>query len=45
VNAQDGRYSNALQAVSSGGHETIVQILLDKSAEVNTKSGAYNDAL
>lgn len=30
VDAQGGRYGNALGAASSGGHEEIVQILIDK---------------
>ncbi|KAF2729268.1 HET-domain-containing protein, partial [Polyplosphaeria fusca] len=29
VNAQGGRYGNALQAASSGGHEAVVKVLLD----------------
>ena len=33
VNAQSGRYGNALQAASSGGHDQIVQRLLEKGAD------------
>jgi len=42
VNAQGGRYGNALQAASEGGHEKVIQMLLDKSAEVNAQGGEYN---
>jgi hypothetical protein len=35
VNEQHGRYGNALQAVSYGGHEKIVELLLSKGADVN----------
>ncbi|KIW97054.1 uncharacterized protein Z519_02446 [Cladophialophora bantiana CBS 173.52] len=45
VNAQGGRYSNALQAASQGGHEKVVQILLDKGADVNAQGGDYDNAL
>ncbi len=37
VNAQGGEYGNALQAASSGGHEKVVQTLLNKGAEVKTQ--------
>ncbi|KAK2122365.1 hypothetical protein NOF04DRAFT_1338029 [Fusarium oxysporum II5] len=30
VNAQGGKCGTALQAASSGGHETIVQLLLER---------------
>ncbi|KAK0736729.1 hypothetical protein B0T21DRAFT_367415 [Apiosordaria backusii] len=39
VNAQGGRYGNALQATSLGGHRKTVQLLLDKGADVNTQGG------
>jgi hypothetical protein len=32
VNAQGGRYGNALQAASAGGHEQVVKTLLDAGA-------------
>ena len=35
INAQGGHYGNALQAASSRGHNQIVQMLLDKGADVN----------
>ena len=34
VNAQGGRFGNALQAALEGGYKKIVQLLLDKGAEV-----------
>ena len=44
VNAQGGRYGNALQAASLGGHDGIVQTLLDHGAEVNGQGGDYGNA-
>ncbi|EWY79188.1 hypothetical protein FOYG_17631 [Fusarium oxysporum NRRL 32931] len=35
VNTQGGEYGNALQAVSSKGNRDVVQLLLDKGADVN----------
>ena len=32
VNAQGGRYSNALQAASDGGHKPVMQMLLQRGA-------------
>jgi ankyrin repeat protein len=32
VNAQGGRYGNALQAASEGGHEQVVKTLLNAGA-------------
>ena len=37
VNEQHGRYDNALQAVSYGGHEKTVELLLSKGADVNAQ--------
>ena len=45
VNAQGGRYGNALQAASEHGHEQVVQILLDAGGEVNAQGGWYGNAL
>jgi hypothetical protein len=45
VNAQGGRYGNALQAASVRGHEAVVKMLLDKGAEVNAQGGHYGNAL
>jgi hypothetical protein len=35
VNAQAGHYGNALRAASSGGHEKIIQMLLERDTNVN----------
>ena len=32
VNAQGGRFGNALQAASAGGHDKVVQMLLENGA-------------
>ena len=45
VNAQGGRYGNALQAASRGGHKQVVKMLLDKDADVNAQGGEYGNAL
>ena len=45
VNIQGGRYGNALQAASSGGHEKVVQRLLDQGADINAQGGRYGSAL
>jgi len=45
VNAQRGRYGNALQAGSYKGHEGIVGLLLEKGADVNAQGGRYWNAL
>jgi len=45
VNAQGGRYGNALQAASVKSHEGIVKLLLEKSADVNAQGGNYGNAL
>lgn len=45
VNSKGGYYGNALQAAASGGHEKVVQMLLDAAANINTRGGFCNDAL
>ncbi|SLM37709.1 ankyrin repeat domain containing protein [Lasallia pustulata] len=45
VNAQGGRYGNALQAASERGNNKVVQMLLDKGADVNAQGGRYGNAL
>jgi ankyrin repeat protein len=46
VNAQGGRYGNALQAAAIVRQQTeIVALLLDRGAEVNAQGGQYGNAL
>ncbi|CAG5179642.1 uncharacterized protein ALTATR162_LOCUS9388 [Alternaria atra] len=45
VNAQGGRYGNALYAASYRGHEAVVRQLLDKGAEINAQGGYFSNAL
>ncbi|KAI1559318.1 ankyrin repeat domain containing protein [Pyrenophora tritici-repentis] len=45
VNAQGGRYGNALQAASERGYEQVVKTLLDAGAEVNAQGGRSCTAL
>lgn len=35
------RYSNALQAASAQGHKELVQLLLEKGADVSAQGGHY----
>ncbi|KAF5139369.1 Ankyrin repeat domain-containing protein 50 [Metarhizium anisopliae] len=45
VNAEGGRYGNALQAASWSGHFEVVKLLLDKGADINAQGGLYGNAL
>ena len=45
INATGGRLGTALQAATWGGHETIVQLLLQSNANVNLQSGRFGNAL
>ena len=41
----DVNYGSQLHAASAGGHVNIVQLLLDKDADVNAQGGVYGNAL
>lgn len=45
VNAQGGRYNNALQAASAKNHEAVVRIFLDAGANVNAQGGRFGSVL
>jgi hypothetical protein len=45
VNAEGGRFGNALQAASFNGHRGVVELLLDKGADVNAQGGQLGSAL
>ncbi|EAU37833.1 conserved hypothetical protein [Aspergillus terreus NIH2624] len=45
VNAKGGSHGNALQAASGEGHENVVQMLLDRGADINARGSFYGNAL
>ena len=45
VNAEGGRYGNALQAASLNGNVVILKLLIENGAEVNRNGGEYGSAL
>ena len=45
VNAQGGKFGNALQEASYRGHIGIVKLLLERGADVNTQGGLHGSAL
>jgi hypothetical protein len=45
VHMQGGKYGNALQAASLGGHNELVHILLNAGGDVNMQGGMFDNAL
>ncbi|ETS80402.1 hypothetical protein PFICI_07931 [Pestalotiopsis fici W106-1] len=45
INVNAGRYGTALHAAAANGHESTVQLLLEKGADVNDNSEMYRTAL
>lgn len=45
VNAEGGRFGNALQAACCQGEVKVVELLLNRGADVNAQGGAYGNAL
>lgn len=45
INAQGGKYGNALQAASYIGNDRVVKLLLEEGADVNCQGGFYRSAI
>jgi ankyrin repeat protein len=45
VNAQGGKYGNALQAASHIGNEKVVKLLLEAGADVDSQGGFHGSAI
>jgi hypothetical protein len=45
VNAQDGRYGNALYAASVEGHKQVVQLQLNTGTAINVHGGYHGNTL
>jgi ankyrin repeat protein len=44
VNVQYGHCGTSLQAASFGGYDKVVEMLLDRGADINTRGGFYGNA-
>ena len=45
INAQGGRYVNALYSALFGGHKSVVDLLIKKEAGVNAQGGEFGKTL
>ncbi|KAH8623087.1 hypothetical protein IG631_22244 [Alternaria alternata] len=45
INAQGGKFGNALQAASAQGHKAVVELLIDSGADVNASDGHFGSPL
>ena len=45
INAQGGRYDNALQIALYGGYNQVVQMLLEKEANINAQGEEYDSLI